>query len=111
MKDITIIQPDDWHVHLRENKILTAVVKYTASKFGKCIAMPNLESPIISWQMAEKYKKEIINCSGLKDFKPFIPWQSNSCLLSTKDSMMLMTIRTLKKNPYDRIRPQSAQRR
>ena len=63
MKNISITQPDDWHVHLREGEMLNTVVKYTSDKFGKCIAMPNLKIPITLWQLADKYKKEITNNS------------------------------------------------
>ncbi len=70
---ISIIQPDDWHIHLRENNTLGAVVDYTSKKFSRCIAMPNLTKPIVNSKMAREYKKEIKNISSYKDFEPFIP--------------------------------------
>ena len=45
---ISIIQPDDWHIHLRENNTLGAVVDYTSKKFSRCIAMQNLTKPIVN---------------------------------------------------------------
>ena len=43
---IEIIQPDDWHVHLREDKLLEVVSKYSFRINNRCIVMPNLETPM-----------------------------------------------------------------
>ncbi len=59
MNKITLIQPDDWHVHFRDGDILKTVVPETDKNFGKCIVMPNLVPPIINGQMANEYKKRI----------------------------------------------------
>ena len=57
MKKITIIQPDDWHVHFRDEEMLKLVVPETDKIFGKCIVMPNLVPPIINNRMAIEYQK------------------------------------------------------
>ena len=49
---IIIRQPDDWHVHLRDDAILQSVLPYTARQFARAIVMPNLDPPIISREMA-----------------------------------------------------------
>ena len=61
MKDlfIEIIQPDDWHIHLRHGEILTAVTKYSSRINNRCVVMPNLEIPITTAYLANQYKKEI----------------------------------------------------
>ncbi|MBT5941431.1 MAG: dihydroorotase, partial [Rhodospirillaceae bacterium] len=41
MTEITIRRPDDWHVHLRDDAMLEAVLPYTARQFGRAIVMPN----------------------------------------------------------------------
>ena len=46
IKSIDIIQPDDWHTHLREGDLLNLISKYSARINNRCIAMPNLEIPI-----------------------------------------------------------------
>ena len=36
---LTLRRPDDWHVHLRDGALLTAVLPYTARQFGRAIVM------------------------------------------------------------------------
>ena len=43
---IKIIQPDDWHVHFREDEMLKVVTKYSSRVNRRCIAMPNTSNPI-----------------------------------------------------------------
>ena len=60
MKEIIeIIQPDDWHVHLREGRMLKVVSRYSSRINNRCIVMPNLEVPITTSYLAKKYKSEI----------------------------------------------------
>ncbi|WP_031485469.1 dihydroorotase [Maridesulfovibrio frigidus] len=58
--EITIIRPDDWHLHLRDGKMLAAVLPYTAKIYGRAIVMPNLMPPITSVNEAEEYRRRII---------------------------------------------------
>ena len=58
-KIIEIIQPDDWHIHLREGDILKTVLKFSSRINNRCIAMPNLHNPITSSSLAIKYINEI----------------------------------------------------
>ena len=50
MKEIKIIQPDDWHVHLREGEMLKQVTKCTSRVNKRCIAMPNTNIPITTFK-------------------------------------------------------------
>ena len=59
-KKISIIKPDDWHLHLREGDILKKVLKYSAKNFSRALIMPNLKKPILTYVQAEKYKREIL---------------------------------------------------
>ena len=43
---LTLRQPDDWHVHLRDDAMLASVVNYTARQFARAIVMPNLKPPV-----------------------------------------------------------------
>ena len=61
MRQITITRPDDWHIHLREGKTLSAVVAMTAQQMGRAIVMPNLSPPIKTVKEALDYRAEIIN--------------------------------------------------
>ncbi len=57
---ITLLKPDDWHVHLRDGEALKAVVPYTAAQFGRAIVMPNLRPPITTTEQALAYKSRIL---------------------------------------------------
>jgi len=70
---IKIIQPDDWHVHFREDEMLQVVTKYSARVNRRCIAMPNTSRPITSSNQAVTYKKLIEANSHSKNFEALIP--------------------------------------
>lgn len=57
---LTLRQPDDWHVHLRDGEMLEAVANYTARQFGRAIVMPNLAPPITSVEAARAYRERIL---------------------------------------------------
>ncbi len=59
MKSITIIKPDDWHLHLRDGDLLEAVIFSTSDHFQRALVMPNLSPPITTVKMAEEYKNRI----------------------------------------------------
>jgi len=52
-------QPDDWHVHLRDEAMLIAAVGYTARQFARAIVMPNLDPPITTVAAASAYRQRI----------------------------------------------------
>ena len=43
---LTMVRPDDWHVHLRDDAALAAVLPDTARQFARAIVMPNLKLPV-----------------------------------------------------------------
>ena len=43
---LTLIQPDDWHIHLRDNDALATTVAHAAMSFNRVICMPNLVPPV-----------------------------------------------------------------
>lgn len=57
---IDIIQPDDWHLHLRDGKALKAVACHSAAQFGRAVIMPNLPSPVITTEQALAYRQRIM---------------------------------------------------
>lgn len=57
---LTIRQPDDWHVHLRDGATLRAVVPATAAHFGRAIVMPNLVPPVVTTAQAHAYRERIL---------------------------------------------------
>jgi dihydroorotase len=57
---ITLRRPDDWHVHLRDGAMLTAVVPYTSRQFARAIVMPNLVPPVTDAVTARAYRQRIL---------------------------------------------------
>ena len=56
---LTIVKPDDWHLHLRDNEILNCVLPFSVERFGRAIIMPNLSPPVITYQDAKRYRERI----------------------------------------------------
>jgi dihydroorotase len=61
---LTIRQPDDWHVHLRDGEMLQRVARYTARQFARAIVMPNLVPPVTSVEAAAAYRERIVAAAG-----------------------------------------------
>lgn len=57
---LTIRQPDDWHLHLRDGAMLQAVLPETARHFGRAIIMPNLVPPVVTAAQAAAYRDRIM---------------------------------------------------
>ena len=57
---LTIRKPDDWHLHLRDDAMLKAVMPFTAKHFGRAILMPNLIPPVISTKDAIAYRERAL---------------------------------------------------
>ena len=60
MTTLALIQPDDWHVHLRDGAILHDVVPDTARYFARAIIMPNLKPPVLTTEHALAYRQRIL---------------------------------------------------
>ena len=73
MQTLTITRPDDWHLHLRDDAALAAVLPDTARRFGRAIIMPNLRPPITTVAQAAAYRERILAVlpQGLK-FEPLM---------------------------------------
>lgn len=70
---LTIRKPDDWHLHVRDGAMLSAVVPCTARQFGRAIIMPNLVPPVTTVALANAYKDRILAAvpDGVK-FEPLM---------------------------------------
>lgn len=69
---LRIPRPDDWHVHLRDDEMLDAVVDHTARWFRYALVMPNLTPPVVTTAQAQAYRARIFDASseGLHTFVP-----------------------------------------
>lgn len=73
MTELTITQPDDWHVHLRDNDMLPETVPATARCFKRAIVMPNLVPPVTNAEMALQYRSRIEAAAPAgSDFEPLL---------------------------------------
>ena len=57
---LTLRKPDDFHLHLRDGKLLEAILPHSAQTFARTLVMPNLTKPILNAQQATAYKKIIL---------------------------------------------------
>jgi len=60
VQTLTIQQPDDWHLHLRDGATLAAVLPHTARVFARAIVMPNLRPPVTTVAQAQAYRERIL---------------------------------------------------
>jgi dihydroorotase len=57
---LTIIRPDDWHLHVRDGAALAAVVPHSARQFARAVIMPNLRPPVVDVAQALAYRDRIL---------------------------------------------------
>jgi len=69
---ITLTQPDDLHLHVREGDALKSVVPDTARQFSRAIIMPNLADPITNVAQAKNYRSEILAAVDNSNFEPLM---------------------------------------
>jgi dihydroorotase len=60
MQSLTFTCPDDWHLHVRDDRALNTVVPHSARQFARAIIMPNLKPPITTAAMALAYRRRIL---------------------------------------------------
>ena len=57
---LSLTRPDDWHLHLRDEEIMRAVLPDTARRFARAIVMPNLDPPVTTVEQARAYRDRIL---------------------------------------------------
>ena len=60
IETITLLRPDDWHVHLRDGEMLVTVLPFTARQFARAIVMPNLLPAVTTVAAAQAYRRRIL---------------------------------------------------
>lgn len=58
--ELTVLQPDDWHIHLRDGDALKTTVPHAATSFNRVICMPNLVPPVKTADDARAYRDRIM---------------------------------------------------
>ncbi|MDX2469840.1 MAG: dihydroorotase [SAR324 cluster bacterium] len=72
MNEITLTQPDDWHLHLRDDSALAAVAPDSAKLFGRAIIMPNIKPPVTDLNLLQAYKARILTATQGTGFEPLM---------------------------------------
>ena len=60
LNTITLLQPDDWHAHLRDGLALKRTVPDLARQFARAICMPNTVPPVKTVAEAIAYRERIL---------------------------------------------------
>lgn len=60
LQTLTLIRPDDWHLHLRDGDVLADLVPDAARRFSRAIVMPNLVPPVTTTEQALAYRSRIL---------------------------------------------------
>ena len=60
LNTITLLQPDDWHAHLRDGLALKRTVPDLAKQFARAICMPNTVPPVKTVEEAIAYRERIL---------------------------------------------------
>ena len=71
VQSLTLVRPDDWHLHLRDGDILPGLAAATAAVFGRAIVMPNLRPPVTTTESAGRYRERILG--SLPGGSRFVP--------------------------------------
>ena len=83
---LTLLRPDDWHIHLRDGAVLPHTVGDAARTFGRAIIMPNLVPPVTTATDATAYRERILAAAKGTAFEPLMT-------LYLTESMTAQTIR------------------
>lgn len=96
METLTLTEPDDWHVHLRDGDYLITTVPHTARQFARAIVMPNLKPAVVSVAEAINYRQRILNAIPKShNFEPlmtlYLTDQTTPALIKEAKSSGLIT--------------------
>lgn len=72
MATVDIPTPDDWHLHLRDDEMLSAVAGASAQRYRYAMVMPNLRPPLTTRAAARSYRERIDAAANNDAFKPLI---------------------------------------
>ncbi|PKH26295.1 dihydroorotase [Enterobacterales bacterium CwR94] len=72
-QEIILRRPDDWHIHLRDEQMMHAVLPFTSEVCGRAIVMPNLVPPVTTVAAARAYRDRILAAKPAgHDFTPLM---------------------------------------
>ena len=59
LSSLSMVKPDDWHLHIRDGAVLKDVLSHTVKQFARAVIMPNLQPPITTVALAQAYRERI----------------------------------------------------
>jgi dihydroorotase len=72
-KELVLVKPDDWHLHLRDGELMAFVLKDTAQSFSRALVMPNLNEPVSTLKKAAEYRQRILEARPTdSEFQPMM---------------------------------------
>ncbi len=78
MRTHRITQPDDWHVHFRDEERLEHTVSDSAKHFARVLAMPNLKPPLTTIAALTSYRERILQAiPDTRDLDPYLTFYLN----------------------------------
>ena len=89
MGTITLRRPDDFHVHLRQDYLLTSVLPHTASVFGRALVMPNTKPAILTGEDAKRYYDDIYCLARKQEYRLFNPLMTIQITDATTPEMIV----------------------
>ena len=69
---LTLIRPDDWHIHFRDGAAMRSVITDTARVFSRAIVMPNLKPPVVTVADAKSYRQRLVDATAGSAFQPLM---------------------------------------
>ncbi len=94
MRIVSIRQPDDWHVHFRDDEVLFNTVPATAMHFGRALIMPNLTPPLTTLKALISYRERILRAATV--YPSFTPYMT----LYLNETVSVDTLVAASKTPY-----------
>ncbi|VAX14071.1 Dihydroorotase [hydrothermal vent metagenome] len=94
MNEITLLRPDDWHLHVRDAEVLKDIIPDSARRFGRAIIMPNLKPPVTTVEQALGYRQRIL--AAVPEGESFAPLMT----LYLTDNTTIEDINHAANNPH-----------
>ena len=96
---ITIRQPDDFHLHVRDGEMMQLVVKDSAAYYRRAMIMPNLPVPVATAEQAVAYRERIVaSLSHGCEFEPLMtlyltPQTKPEEIMDAKESGVVIAVK------------------
>ncbi len=94
---ITLTQPLDMHLHLRDNEMLQTVAPLSSASFSGAIIMPNLVPPVSDKEALIAYRERVQKAIGDDTFTPYMtlffkPTYTKEFLASMREDLVAIKL-------------------